>query len=79
MAKYKGRTKGYWKDQFYVKQGGICAYCKTYCTPAMFNIDHIFPASKGGSNRKDNLIGVCIKCNKRKSNHSLESFLKAVG
>lgn len=35
----------------------------------MFNIDHIVPISKGGSNKKNNKQLVCIRCNRLKANH----------
>jgi 5-methylcytosine-specific restriction endonuclease McrA len=51
-----------------------CAYCGEEGIP--LEIDHIIPRSKGGSNRTSNLTLACRICNEKKSNHSIESFLK---
>jgi 5-methylcytosine-specific restriction endonuclease McrA len=44
-----------------------CVWCKRKITPAILNMDHIVPLSRGGSWELDNLIGVCASCNRRKS------------
>jgi len=44
-----------------------CVYCKQRITPAILNIDHKVPVSRGGSYDLDNLIGICKSCNSRKS------------
>jgi hypothetical protein len=42
-----------------------CGYCGT--TEAPFDLDHIIPVSRGGSNSdKENLICACAKCNRSK-------------
>lgn len=46
------------------KYGGICAYCGDASGP--FQIDHIMPKSRGGSNAMDNLAWSCAKCNSEK-------------
>ena len=51
-----------------------CVYCGKTDVP--LNIDHIIPKSKGGTNRVSNLVLACIECNQKKSNRSLEEFLK---
>jgi superfamily II DNA or RNA helicase/5-methylcytosine-specific restriction endonuclease McrA len=46
----------------------ICAICgKTSFYKAIFQIDHIFPMSKGGKTNVDNLQLLCRTCNMRKS------------
>ncbi len=51
-----------------------CVYCDKKGVP--FNLDHVAPRSKGGSNRVSNLVCACISCNIAKDNLSLSDFLK---
>lgn len=51
-----------------------CQYCgRTPQDGVKLHIDHIIPKSKGGSDKKDNLITACEECNLSKSNKSLKS------
>jgi len=43
-----------------------CAYCGAENIP--LEVEHIYPKSKGGTNRIDNLAIACNKCNKDKGN-----------
>lgn len=61
-----------WHDRrcfVYERERGICAYCKAISVP--FEIDHIFPRSKGGSNCVDNLTLACRPCNRAKGGRTL--------
>ncbi len=51
-----------------------CAYCGA--KQVRLEIDHILPKSKGGSDRVSNLTIACRDCNCKKSNYSLQEFLK---
>ena len=57
-----GRMKGYPNVEAYIsaQQGGKCAFCGNQIE----HYHHIKPRSKGGSNRPDNLVGVCAGCHK---------------
>jgi 5-methylcytosine-specific restriction endonuclease McrA len=48
-----------------------CVYCKKEN-----EIDHVIPVSKGGSNKVSNLVLCCHQCNKKKSNKTIDEFLK---
>ena len=50
-----------------------CAYCGTENTP--LEIEHIYPKSKGGSNRISNLTLACHSCNQAKGNRDIAEFL----
>jgi 5-methylcytosine-specific restriction endonuclease McrA len=50
-----------------------CAYCDT--PEADFQLDHVFPQSRGGSDRVSNLALACPACNRSKGNQLLEDFL----
>lgn len=55
--------------EHFLMQGGLCAgpRCKRNLSVSGFEIDHIVPVSKGGSNWPDNLQLLCAGCNRRKS------------
>lgn len=49
------------------RDGRICAYCGEHGD----TIDHIVPRSKGGTNKWDNLITACRRCNSIKDDKML--------
>jgi 5-methylcytosine-specific restriction endonuclease McrA len=55
------------------KWGRKCAYCGVENVP--FEIEHIHPKSKGGSDRVSNLTIACHNCNQSKGNQPVEQFL----
>ena len=61
------------------EQNGKCAICGNsfnlvknthdcYYDGAVMNIDHIVPKSLGGSNKIENLRGLCYRCNTSRNN-----------
>lgn len=46
-----------------------------YCGGPSGTIDHITPRSQGGPNRHTNLAAACQRCNSRKADRSLLTFL----
>lgn len=57
------------------KWGRSCAYCGTK-NVSRFEIDHIYPRSRGGSNRVSNLALSCKPCNQTKANRDIHEFLR---
>lgn len=55
------------------KWGRKCAYCGVENVP--FEIEHIHPKSRGGSDRVSNLTIACHNCNQSKGNQPVEQFL----
>lgn len=53
------------------KSNGICYLCNKPMCIEDFNIDHIIPVSKGGTNKQSNLAAVHPKCNQNKSDKIL--------
>ncbi|MGK7880039.1 MAG: HNH endonuclease, partial [Crocosphaera sp.] len=51
-----------------------CQYCGATDKP--FEVDHIHPRSKGGSDRVSNLTLACHDCNQAKGNQDIKDFLK---
>ncbi|WP_424100894.1 RNA-guided endonuclease IscB [Moorena producens] len=71
----QGELVGYEVREYLLeKWGRECAYCGQQSVP--LQIEHIYPKSKGGSDRISNLCLACDKCNQRKGNKSIEDFLK---
>jgi len=65
MGKSFSDTK---KQRIYDKSGGKCWYCGEKAE----QIDHVHPVLLGGKNNDDNLVPVCLWCNKSKRATPLE-------
>ncbi|NEO81734.1 RNA-guided endonuclease IscB [Moorena sp. SIO4G3] len=71
----QGELAGYEVREYLLeKWGRECTYCGKKSVP--LQIEHIYPKSKGGSERVSNLCLACEKCNQRKGNKPIEDFLK---
>lgn len=71
----QGELMGYELREYLLeKWGRQCAYCKKKNIP--LQIEHIYPRSKGGSDRVSNLTLACEKCNQKKGNKDVSEFLK---
>jgi len=55
-----------------VKYDYCCVYCKKRDVP--FELDHIRPKSRGGSDRASNLCLACHECNQAKGNQTAQEF-----
>src|SRR6266568_4943998 len=71
---YQQGTLAGWEARAYllVKYTYQCAYCRKADTP--FEVDHILPRSRGGSNRISNLCLACHSCNQEKGNQTAAEF-----
>lgn len=76
MVTQKKRLKVFMRDDYKCKRCGVTEN---------LSIDHIFPVSKGGSNKLINLETLCVPCNQKKSNkveisfRSLVAYVKSLG
>ncbi len=63
-----------WEVRAYLleKWGRRCAYCGAENVP--FEIDHVTPKDRGGSNRVSNLALCCHDCNQAKGNRTAAEF-----
>lgn len=61
-----------WLEHLIIKrESGCCHYCSTpVVIPSLINqaydIDHVVPIAKGGSNDPTNLVLACMRCNNKK-------------
>ena len=70
----RGELQGYEVREYLLeKWGRHCVYCEKENVP--FEIDHIHPRSKGGSDRISNLTLACHECNQKKGSLLISEFL----
>jgi hypothetical protein len=70
----QGELAGYEvREYLLAKWGRKCAYCGVENLP--FEVEHIHPKSKGGSDRVSNLTLACRGCNQAKGNQDIRDFL----
>ena len=69
----QGELAGYEVREYLLeKWGRRCAYCGKEHTP--FEVEHIVPKSRGGSNRVSNLCIACHDCNQKKGSLTAAEF-----
>ena len=62
------------KRQLMRRQNNVCAYCGKRRTAPSFDIDHMTPVVRGGSNEASNLQVICRPCNQRKGDQTDAEF-----
>lgn len=69
-------------ERIYFQQRGCCAYCRDALV-GKFQIDHIKPISKGGTNNPSNIQLLCDKvgggCNQKKRDKDPIDFAQSLG
>lgn len=60
----------------YGQQEGNCNGCKEHFPFKVFDVDHVIPQSKGGTDHIDNLQLLCSHCNRLKGNRD-QAYLVA--
>jgi 5-methylcytosine-specific restriction endonuclease McrA len=72
----QGELQGYEAREYLLaKWNRKCAYCSVENVP--FEVEHIQPRSKGGSDRVSNLTIACHDCNQSKGNQDVREFLSS--
>lgn len=64
-------------DQMLVDQNGLCAYCECDILEE-FQVDHIIPLSKGGTNNWSNIALCCAYCNRSKKDRPVEVYMELI-
>lgn len=71
----QGTLQGYnIRNYLLEKHGRKCFYCDKEVSN--FEVEHLIPKAKGGSNRIDNLTLSCHSCNQKKGTLTAEEFIK---
>ncbi len=72
-AKLRGVESDNWTREGILERDGLlCSYCGYHSDdPTDFEIDHIYPLSRGGSDTEDNLTVACRPCNRSKFHSTL--------
>jgi hypothetical protein len=63
------------REAVFLRDGMVCAYCRT--TEGPFDVDHIFPKSRGGRNTSSNLTIACASCNRSKGARTPEEWMSS--
>lgn len=59
--------------RMYQDQDGLCAYCEVSLLDT-YEVDHMIPLSRNGTNDADNIALSCMPCNRSKGNKTAEEF-----
>lgn len=60
------------KQQVFLRDGYACTYCAN--TEGPFELDHVFPWSRGGNHSAENLCVACRPCNRSKRDMTIEEW-----
>lgn len=51
-----------------------CLYCGVYFPEPLLSRDHVIPTSRGGTDRWENVVAACKRCNQHKGNALLDEI-----
>ena len=60
-------------DRLYAKHP-YCHYCEIRVDHDTRSVDHVIPLSRGGSNKQDNVVLACQKCNGEKADMTADEY-----
>ena len=63
------------KHVLFGQQDGLCAGCRSEFPFRAFEVDHVIPQSRGGTDHIDNLQLLCSSCNRIKGNRTMEYLM----
>ncbi len=74
LIKIKPHRQGikFSRQNIFTRDKCKCQYCGQKFTPEELTFDHVLPLARGGSTSWTNIVTACIKCNSRKSGHTLQ-------
>jgi 5-methylcytosine-specific restriction endonuclease McrA len=63
------------RRNLYIRDKGVCGYCGAVLRFNESTKDHIYPSSKGGQDKWDNVVLACKECNQKKG-HTLPADIQ---
>lgn len=60
------------RNNVYLRDKGLCAYCAKHVSRRDFTFDHVVPKRAGGATRWENIVISCFPCNQKKSDRTPE-------
>lgn len=71
---YKQKRRLKLRFEIFKRDNFTCQYCGRKSPDVILEVDHIFPKSKGGLNKKENYKTACKDCNIGKGDSILNEF-----
>lgn len=68
------QISGFAQQKIFARDGFKCLYCGKEMGEVLLTIDHFTPLELGGSDRSDNLVAACRRCNKDKGSMPPKEF-----
>ncbi len=62
----------YSRENIYLRDNGMCQYCRKPVTKTAMTLDHITPRAQGGKTSWKNVVCSCNKCNEKKADKAPE-------
>ena len=72
------QRRSFFRDNWKPDGPNTCFYCHKNVQRKERSIDHLTPESRGGDNKKANLVLCCRECNNAKSDMTLAEFVDFV-
>lgn len=66
------------RQRLHAETKGRCGYCGNKVPLEEMTVDHVTPASKGGTDDEANLLCSCRRCNAEKGDKALDGFKSAI-
>lgn len=73
LTRYDGIPKQavvFTRRNLYKRDANTCQYCGARPGTSELSIDHVVPTSRGGRNTWENCVLACMRCNRRKGDHT---------
>ena len=66
FSKLPKRQVKFNRRNIFARDRNICQYCGGRFSSSELSLDHVIPRSQGGTNRWENIVCACVRCNVRK-------------